>query len=425
MINRVLFVMEKYCGGDPTQGPTNSESMIVGAIKSTGLVKLIRQFYFDEPCRQLGQRKMSKLLLEQCAEFKPDLVIFTPLFSPLEPSRDVIDKIANVLGIKVYIHFFDAYRPRINSWMPFANYAGVIDMLASRLGYEKNPKVIQAYPGINPQDFYDKHLKRDIDVSFVGSADPEGIRWPFRYEYINFLRNNGVNVVTSGGQRYNRISAEEYINILNRSKVSLNFCRRSDGASQLKNRVFEAMACRSFVLEDEGSETREFFDAGKDFDIFHDKEELLQKVRYYLKQDREREEIAQSGYEKVVKLYNPRNMWGYIFSKMGFRLPERLTNDKNYLVHQTKMESIIHSSYTNTREVAKADRYKRQSPRKSPKLLILTVLSNLFLYIYYLINFVPFFVIRLALIRLNMSLESLYRVLVFKLGSVPLLKKIK
>lgn len=441
MINKVLFVVEKYCDGDIRYGPTTSESLVVGAIKSTGLVHQTKQFYFDILCHQLGRGRMSKLLLEQCAEFKPDLVIFTPLFLPLEPPRDVIDRIANVLGIKVYIQLFDFYTVRINSWLPFGNYVGIvcygiIDMVSSRLRYRGNPKVIQTYSAINPKDFYDENVKRDIDVSFVGSIDPEGIHWPLRSEYINFLRDNGINVVTCGGQKYNTISIEEYSNILNRSKISLNFCRRGDGASQLKGRVFEAMACRSFVLEDDGSETKEFFEVGRDFVIFGDKKELLQKILYYLKHDREREEIAQSGYEKVTNLYNATNMWGYIFSKMGFELPNRLVDDKNYLLHQVKMESIIHSGYSKAEKVVKEN--KMEKVIKRPRLLALSILRNLFkilapyisfyYYVYYIIGFFPSST-RPALIRLNGTMEKLHRALIYKLlcwaDSIPYLRKIK
>ncbi len=425
MINKVLFVMEKYCDGDIRCGPTISESGLVGAIKSTGLIHQTKQFYFDVLCQQLGRRRMSKLLLEQCAEFKPDLVIFTPLFTPLEPSRDVIDRIANVLRIKVYIQLFDFFRARINSWLPFGSYVGTMGKVSTHLRYRGNPKVIQTYAAINPRDFYDKNLKRDIDVSFVGSIDPEDVRWPLRNEYINFLRDNGVNVVTCGGQRYNRISIEGYSNILNHSKISLSFCRRGDGASELKGRVFELMACRSFVLEDDGSETREFFEVGRDFVIFGGKKELLEKILYYLKHDNERELIAQSGYEKVTNLYNATNMWAYIFSKMGFELPNRLVGDKNYLLHQMKMESIIHSGYSRAEKVAKENKYKMEKAIKCPRLLALPILRNLhrilvyhYLYIYYIIGFFPSFM-RPALIRLNMTGEKLYRALRSRLSFIP------
>jgi glycosyltransferase involved in cell wall biosynthesis len=283
---------------------------------------------------------MSELLLKQCAEYRPDLVIFTPLFGPLDPSSETIYQIVNVLRIKVYIQLFDFYTARIDRWLPLANYVGIIDMVSIPSRYRGNPKIIRAYSAVNPGDFYDKSLKRDIDISFVGSVDPEGVAWPLRHEYINFLKRNGVNVVTCGGQRFDRISTEEYINILNRSKMSLSFCRRGDGASQLKGRVFEAMACKSFVLEDEGFETQCFFNAGKDLVIFRSKKDLLKKVLYYLAHDKEREEIARSGYEKVTNLYNATNMWAYVFGKMGFELPSGLVSNKNCLLHHTKMESL-------------------------------------------------------------------------------------
>lgn len=344
-MNKILFVMEKYCDGDPRCGATNSESMLVGAIQSTGLVKQTAQFYYDVVCHKVGQHRMSELLLEKCVEYRPDLVIFTPMFGSLDPLGGAIYQIANVLGIKVYTQTFDFFPFRIDWCLPLANYVGIIDMLSIPSKYWGNPKIIQGYASVNPREFYNKGLKRDIDISFVGSVDSvdsEGRRWPLRYEYIDFLKKNGIDVVTCGGQRSDRISTEDYINILNRSKISLNFCRRADGVSQLKARVFEAMACKSFVLEDEGLETQHFFDIGTDLMSFHSKAELLEKVLYYLDHSKEREEIAQSGYEKVTNLYNATNMWAYIFGKMGFEQPGALGTDENYLLHHVKMESLTY-----------------------------------------------------------------------------------
>lgn len=423
MINRLLFVIEKYCDGDIRCGLTNSESMLVGAIGSTGLVSEIRQFHFDILCRQMGQRKMSNALLKECSAFRPDLVIFTPLFSQLDPTRDVIDKIAHVLGIKVYIHFFDGYRERVNSWLPYVNHAGIIDMLLTRLGYAGNTKVIQAYAVINPNDFYDKKLRKDIDISFVGSIDPQGVQWPLRSGCVRFLRENGINVVTCGGQRFNRISTEEYVNILNRSKISLNFCRRRDGASQLKCRVFEAMACQSFIIEDEGSETKEFFEPHKDYAMFYDKKELLEIVRYYLEHDAEREKVALSGYEKVTNIYNATNMWAYVFERMGFQLPARLANDKNYLLHQAKMEliaqlnsernqSIHHIENNNTDITSKLLRY----PSVCHK--ILNFIRYPHLRAYSVIGRIRSYEIRAFLVRINIPLERAYTLFFMKLASL-------
>lgn len=344
MIDRLLFLMEKYCDADPKCGPSNSEHQITGAIESTGLAKESKHFYFDVLSQRLGQQKMSGLLLEDCALFNPDLIIYTPLGGALgdqlNPLPQAIRQMSNER--KVFLYLSDA-KPACGleaKWLPCVDYLGVVDSISAFLYYRHDPRIIMAYRPVSPRDFYRKDLQRDIDVSFVGSVDPTDQRWPMRHEYTSFLRSNGINAFIGGGQRGNRLSVEEYSNTFNRSKMSLNFCRDGNGIPILKQRVFEVTACGALLLEDYMTEAAEFFHAGKEFVIFHSKEELLKLIRYYLEHDGEREAIAKSGHERVTKVYNARNMWGYIFEKMGFNLPMELAGDKDYLVHQEIMRSL-------------------------------------------------------------------------------------
>jgi len=95
-------------------------------------------------------------------------------------------------------------------------------------------------------------------------------------------------------------------------------------------------ACRTMLIEDEGIEAKEFFEEGKDFVMCHSKEEMLEKVKYYLAHDKERESIAESGYRKVTKLYNSRNVWAYMLNKIGFSV----TGDKHWGELYSKLESL-------------------------------------------------------------------------------------
>lgn len=137
-----------------------------------------------------------------------------------------------------------------------------------------------------------------------------------------------------------RLSVEEYSNTLNRSKISLGFCRDGNGLPILKQKVFEIMACGALLLDDWDTEAADLFKEGEDFIIFHSKQELLDLVRYYLSHDEERERIAKSGCQKVINLYNATNMWAYIFERIGFDLPDELRGSENYLAHREIMESI-------------------------------------------------------------------------------------
>ena len=77
-----------------------------------------------------------------------------------------------------------------------------------------------------------------------------------------------------------------------------------------------------------------------DYASFSSPKELLEKVIYYLEHKSDREAIARSGYEKVTNIYNARNAWGYIFTKIGFEPPPELKADKNFQAHEERMECL-------------------------------------------------------------------------------------
>ena len=356
-VNKVLFVMERYCDANPAMGPTNSESQLVGAVESTGLVGEIKRFYYENLAQKIGVEAMSKLLVEDCEVFQPDLILYSALGGllgyQLNPSDGALAEIRR-RGIPLYTCLWDTEGREWETWdrwLPQADGVLVIDTIVRQEYYKNDPRIIQAYSAIDPRDFLDKGLNRDIDVSFVGGIDPQ--RWPDRVRMINFLRANGVNVVAVGGQRAKRLSWEEYATYLNRSKISLSFtvvdlyARTLDGSamvqrrtSQLKGRVFETLSCAAMLMEDDGMQTREFFEPGVDYVMFQGQDDLLKKVRYYLAHEEERRAIACSGHRKVTDIYNARNCWGYIFKKLGFEPPQWLAKDENYTLHKEKVDAL-------------------------------------------------------------------------------------
>ena len=52
------------------------------------------------------------------------------------------------------------------------------------------------------------------------------------------------------------------------------------------------------------SEIPEYFEVGKDLDIYASEEELMEKIQYYLEHEKERQAIAESGYRKAKEQYS-------------------------------------------------------------------------------------------------------------------------
>ncbi|MCG2691213.1 hypothetical protein L6272_00105, partial [Microgenomates group bacterium] len=102
--------------------------------------------------------------------------------------------------------------------------------------------------------FYNPKITRDIDVSFVGTLRPG------RAKVINYLRKHKVPVLVKGGD----LSTKEYAEILQRSKISLNFSR-SGWLPVVTARSFEITACGAMLLEEAGPETAKLFTPMKDY----------------------------------------------------------------------------------------------------------------------------------------------------------------
>lgn len=148
------------------------------------------------------------------------------------------------------------------------------------------------------------NIPKTIDVLFVGSGD---LRRIFLLEAIR-------DHVTVRGNRWQRnaplISAQlkariddrpvwgrELHTLLASAKIVLNITRTDFyGAETGVNlRIFEALAAGCFLLTDHCPEVGEIFAPGVELETFHSSEELVDKVRYYLSHDQERERIAQAG----------------------------------------------------------------------------------------------------------------------------------
>jgi len=87
------------------------------------------------------------------------------------------------------------------------------------------------------------------------------------------------------------------------SKVAPGLVRHSnrDGHSM---RSFEIPACGAFMLAEDTEEHREIFRENQEAVFFKSTDELIDKSKYYLKHNSERQRIAEAGYYKIVNEKN-------------------------------------------------------------------------------------------------------------------------
>jgi len=281
---------------------------------------------------------MNEELLMWLAINKPDVIVFWPTGIPnIDPTRILMSVIKRELHIPLILVIGDSVTPWsksfIDSWLPFVNYVAIEDDIVDEARYDQRYIQFNLSTGTNKKIFYDHGLKKDIDVSFIGNTKVAN-----RMMYLDYLKTSGIDVYVSGGTKKTELSWDEYATLLSRSKITLNFCL-NDKYPQIKGRVMEAMACNTMLIEDEGTVTNQLFEEGKDFIMVKSKEDMLEKIQYYLAHDSEREAIAASGHKKQQEFYTAKNIWNYLFKKAKIEFSEctvlNFSHDFFY-----KMESI-------------------------------------------------------------------------------------
>lgn len=96
---------------------------------------------------------------------------------------------------------------------------------------------------------------------------------------------------------YGQALFEEAARKFSESKIVFNISMTDD----INMRTFEVMATGSFLLTNWIPTIEELFEDGKHMVLYRSEEEMIDKAKYYLKNDDEREKIAQAGYEEVIK----------------------------------------------------------------------------------------------------------------------------
>ena len=136
----------------------------------------------------------------------------------------------------------------------------------------------QAYPNFNL-------LTKHFDVCFVGHINSGN-----RVDMLDRAFKEIPNFYY--GQRLFEDAARKYAE----SKVCLNISHMDD----LNMRTFEVMATGSFLLTNDIPTIHDLFEDGKHLVLYKDLDDMVEKARYYITHDDERENIARAGQAEVL-----------------------------------------------------------------------------------------------------------------------------
>jgi hypothetical protein len=252
------------------------------------------EFDYRKIASQYGIKRRDELLIETCKKEKPDLVLFSKCnvmhFSVVEECNKVT---------KTALWYMDAMNNFDNELIQKikrVNYffCGVEGVMEHAEKHNKNCIFVHQCPD-EEMNFkilpFDGDIEWKDDITFIGSADSSKIHGD-RLKYINMLKSE-----FDGFKHYNGVFGLRHNEIVNQSKINLNFSPTD--ATGVSVRIFKILASGGFLMTTPWLDMEKTFTPGKDIVIFKNETELKEKINYYLENEEERNLIAFSGYAKV------------------------------------------------------------------------------------------------------------------------------
>jgi len=322
----------KYDYGDPDRGFSYEWNHFYLGLKPS--FKEVRFFDYMGELSSRGRDGMHRALQEEVSSYCPDVTIFSLYTDQFSPK--VIQQIRQCSKTLCFFHD-DGWRKQfVSYWAPHFDAFTTSDP-NGLIKYEKRgwKNVVHLPFGVNDALFKPiTNVVKDIDVSFVGG-------WhPYRQWLVSKLRKEGVKVQAYGyGWPTGMVSTEEMIQVFQRSKISLNFSNCSSWDvryifssfkslkdrlrskkvwEQIKGRHFEIPACGCMQLSYYVEGLEHLFDIGKEIAIYTTPEELLEKCRFYLEHESEREAVAEAGLTRVMCEHRYADRFTKVFSDLGW-----------------------------------------------------------------------------------------------------------
>ncbi len=256
------------------------------------------RFEVGEAYAKYGAIHANKRILEVVKEQSPKYVIWpTRTYELLEETFQEIRK----MGAYVIGWFFDdesRFEGYSRWWIPYMDYIFTADKASVSRYQQLGAKALHLIVTGEPEDFIPSPTDLAYNVSFVGSkfvAD--------RANLVKHFLDDGISISTFGkGWSNGYISHDEMVQIFCNSKINICFTKSYDGdRNQLKGKIFDITMCGGFLLCEYAEGIEEFFEIGKEIVCFKNYFEALEKINYFLVNDKERKMIAQAGKIRSIR----------------------------------------------------------------------------------------------------------------------------
>lgn len=315
---KILFVLTKWAGGNPDHGLSAYEESYWQSLQTCDLAD-IALFHPDEYYLTHHKTRAEQALIDKCIEEKPDLIFTIMLagdyYAFCNPTDKALEIIRDQLKIPVVVTFGDFQVPFVLDFAhqlePYVHAIIGTGSTSPIIKVAKPHKFLYSWVPKDARYFYNPGYERDIPITFSGSRKPR----PDRVKRFEALEAAGIDVLLTGGEYEVHLSTEEYANVYQRAKIALSFCHSFRHYFVTNARTFEVTLCGAMLLEEEGYETAKLFTPYEDYVPFTTNKDLIDKIRYYLAHEDERERIATNGCNKSQQWYTARQFWELVIRR--------------------------------------------------------------------------------------------------------------
>jgi len=259
----------------------------------------------------------SKILVQEVQRFRPDIIWVDGGFLL---SKKAIQNVKSRFECKI-IHYtpdslfapgksnscmsnavsaYDAVVTTKEQDMPLYSKYGAKHVIFSLQGYDRN---IHKEATLSESD----RMKYGCDVSFIGQYMKDRARM---IEYL--IENLDINLKIYGygwdgalvskklkGKFFGPAVEEEYAKVISGSKIALGFLNNKV-SDTFTTRTFEIPACKGFLLAERSSMHKKLLKEGVEAEYFSSASEMVEKIRYYLKNNEQRNNIVECGYKRIT-----------------------------------------------------------------------------------------------------------------------------
>jgi len=348
---KIVHGLTKYFNFDPTQDLDFEYTNHYDSLRRMKGVEVVPFFY--DCITEIGQARMNEELFKLIQKEKPDVFLTTMPNERLDKKM-----LLKIKDMTISLGWFGDDHWHFDNcgkyWVPYMSWATTTYAKAVPKYHKIGCKnVMYTQLGANqwiftPPEKSNAQAHYKYDVSFTGAY------YPARGKIIRVIEEAGIRVEARGtGWPNGRLAADQMNALVHQTKINIDinphssyigikpfvrfFFKRENGKISpdflnvydnarewwqkriplTKQRTFNSAVAGGFVLTQMTYDLADYYEIGKEVVAFNSTGELIEKIKYYLDHEDEREVIARAGYERTIRDHTYEKRYRDIFQRMG------------------------------------------------------------------------------------------------------------